>query len=102
MEDLYEIWENLSPVDKFFYAQRYWEATKSPKMWYGMNDFDEKFEGYDPIDVVSALQPRGFDIRDNFFKYDEHHLVMSGNAQDVMKDIEEDLDQIIEFNADEL
>ena len=42
MERLYKIWETLSPIDKFFYAQEYWKSVNSPKMWYGMNEIDTK------------------------------------------------------------
>lgn len=102
MERLYKIWKSLSPIDKFFYAQEYWKSVNSPNMWYGMNEIDTKLKGYKPIDVLSILQPKEFDIRDSFFRYNEQHLLVSGNAEDVMKDINSDIDKIIEFNADEL
>lgn len=51
---------------------------------------------------LSIIQPKEFDIRDSFFKYNEHYLLISGNAEEVMKDIDSDMDNIIEYNANEL
>lgn len=102
MERLYRIWKTLSPIDKFFYAQKYWKSVNSPKMWYRMNEIDEKLKGYKPIDVLSIIQPKEFDIRDSFFRYNEHHLLVSGNAEEVMKDIDSDMDNIIKYNSEEL
>ena len=41
-------------------------------------------------------------LLNSFFRYNEHHLLVSGNAEDVMKDINSDMDNIIEYNANEL
>lgn len=67
-----------------------------------MNEIDKKLKDYKPIDVLSIIQPKEFNIRDSFFKYNEHYLLVSGNAEEVMKDIDSDMDNIIEYNANEL
>ena len=56
MENLYEKWETLSPVEKFKYAEEYWDAVESPNKWYAMSDFDNQFADYSPLKLHANLQ----------------------------------------------
>lgn len=97
MENLYEKWETLSPVEKFQYAEEYWDAVESPNKWYAMNDFDNHFADYSPFEIVRKLAMGKFNPHDSFFKYDHNGNVISGTSADVMVTINDNIDEIIDY-----
>lgn len=97
MENLYEKWETLSPVEKFQYAEEYWDAVESPNKWYKMSEFDNEFEDYPPFEVARKLAMGKFNPYDGFFKYDHNGNVVSGTSSDVMLTINDNIDEIIDY-----
>ncbi len=79
--------ENLETYELVQLHNEYCDAYNTPdEMIYSMDEFDDIFYGYSPIEVAELVSGTGFDVADEYFTY-ERGVYFTSDFSRVMNNI---------------